>query len=257
MILTLDIGNSQIKCAVVNGTRVIGRETLETDRYKKANNLSDMIRRVSNAVLTLNDALVSSVVPPVTVTALLAIERQTGIRPRLVDHKTRLPFQLAVATPANVGADRLCAAAGALGAKRRNAIVIDAGSAITVDIVRNGAFRGGTIAAGPALSLHALGQYASQLPPIDFSSLKTHFPKRFDDTEAAMILGAGLGGVGVIREAVRHLESSVGASPPKFITGGAAPALLPRLPKTWRYDPHLTLKGLYVISTLNRRKSDR
>ena len=257
MILTLDIGNSHIKCAVVDGTRVVGRETLETERYKNATNLSDMIRRVSNAVLSVDDALVSSVVPPVTVKALLVIERQTGIRPRLVDHKTRLPFQLAVATPANVGADRLCAAAGAVGAKRRNAIVIDAGSAVTVDIVRDGVFRGGTIAVGPALALRALGQYASQLPPIDFSRVETPFPRRFDDTEAAMTLGAGLGGVGLIREAVRYLESSVGASPPKYITGGAAPALIPRLPRSWRHDPGLTLKGLYVISTFNRRGSDR
>jgi type III pantothenate kinase len=257
MILAVDIGNSGIKCAVVDATRVLGRETLETGRHQKGSHLSDMIRRVSSAVLSVDDALVSSVVPSVTITALLAIERQIGIRPRLVDPKSRLPFQLAVAAPAGVGSDRLCAAAGAVGAKRRNAIVIDAGSAITVDLVRNGEFRGGAIALGPVLSLRALGQYASQLPQIDFTRVVTPFPKRFDDTETAMTLGAGLGGVGFIREAVRFLEASVGASPPKYLTGGAVASLLPRLPPSWRHEPDLTLKGLYVISQLNRRKSDR
>ncbi len=257
MILAVDIGNSRVKCAVVDGTRVFGREKLETSRCQDGTHLSDVIRRVSNAVLSVDDALVSSVVPSVTVKAMLIIERQTGIRPRLVEYKARLPFQLAVATPANVGADRLCAAAGAVGAKRRNALVIDAGSAITVDVVRDGEFRGGVIAVGPSLSLVALGRYASQLPTIDFDRVESAFPGRLDDTEAAMTLGAGLGGVGAIREAVRYVEAFVGSSLPKFITGGAAPALLPRLPRTWHHDPDLTLKGLHVISTLNRRKSDR
>jgi pantothenate kinase type III len=72
-----------------------------------------------------------------------------------------------------------------------------------------------------------------------------------------MTLGAGVGAVGAIREAVRYLEAAVGASSSKFITGGAAPALLARLPRSWHHDPDLTLKGLHTISTLNRRETDR
>jgi len=257
MILAVDIGNTRIKGAVLDGVRVIGQETVETSRCENGTLLEDMVRRVSNAVLSLDDAWVSSVVPPVTVKAIRAIERQTGISPRLVDHKSRLPFQLAVEAPAKIGADRLCAAAGAVGAKRRNAVVIDAGSAVTVDVVRNGVFLGGAIAVGPSLALRALGRYASQLPQIDFSSVQTPFPRRFDDTESAMTLGASAGSVGAIRETVRYLEASVGASPSKFVTGGAAAALITRLPRSWHYDPDLTLKGLYTISTLNRRAGDR
>jgi type III pantothenate kinase len=256
MILAVDIGNSQVKCAVVDGKRVIGKESLETGRCNNVTILGDMIRRVANSVLSVDDVVMSSVVPPLTVKVVLVIERQTGIRPRLVDYKTRLPFKLAVTAPAKVGADRLCAAAGAVAGRRRSAVVVDVGSAVTVDIVRDGEFLGGAIAVGPSLSLRALGQYASQLPDIDFARVETPFPRRFDNTEAALILGASLGVVGGIRECVRYLEASVGFCPPKLITGGAAPALIARLPRSWHHDPDLTLKGLYVISTLNRRKSD-
>ena len=211
MILAVDIGNSRVKCAVVDGGRIIGREALSTARCDNATTVADMIRRVATAVLSVERAVVSSVVPPVTVKVMRAIEDQTGGRPRLVDYKTRLPFRLAVAAPARVGADRLCAAAGALGLRRRNAVIIDAGSAITVDVVRDGVFLGGVIAAGPALALRALGDHASQLPAIDFAGLDSPFPKRMDDTLTAMTLGAGLGGVGVIRESVRYVETAAGA----------------------------------------------
>lgn len=250
MILAVDIGNSRVKCALVDGARVIGREALPTARCDNATTLADMIRRVATAVLSVERSAVSSVVPPMTVEVLRMIEDQIGDRARLVDYKTRLPFRLDVAAPARVGADRLCAAAGALGARRRNAVIIDAGSAITVDAVRDGVFLGGVIAAGPALALRALGDHASQLPAIDFASLDSPFPKRIDDTHYAMTLGAGLGGVGVIREAVRYVEAIAGATLPRYITGGAAPALLARLPRSWRHDPDLTLKGLDVIDQL-------
>lgn len=256
MILAIDIGNSRVKCAVVDGERVIGRESVDTSRFEDDTTLSDVIRRVSGAVLSVDRASVSSVVPRITVKAIRVIERHIGNRPRLVDHNLRLPFRLAVAAPAKVGADRLCAASGAVGTRRQNAIVIDAGSAITVDVVRNGVFKGGAIAVGPSLALRALGQYASQLPTIDLPGAEPAFPRRFDDTVTALTLGALLGGVGVIREAVRYLEESTGAAYPKFITGGAAAALIPRLPRSWRHDPDLTLKGLYVIDSLNRRESD-
>lgn len=255
MILAVDIGNSRIKSAVLDGTTVAGRETFDTARRDVAAILDGMLRRVSDAPRVLDDVWVSSVVPAVTVGVTRAIRRQTGISPQLVDHRSRLPFLLSGDAPASIGADRLCAAAGAVGTRRRNAVVIDAGSAVTVDIVRHGVFLGGAITIGPALALRALGQYASRLPHIDFANAVNLYPRRFDGTEAAMTLGAGAGSVGAIREAVRHIEATVGVSPPKFITGGAAPALLAHLPRSWHHDPDLVLKGLYTVSALNRRRT--
>jgi len=257
MILTVDIGNSYVKCAVVDGERVIGGEHLETKRCENAVAVSDMIRRVTSTVLSIDRAILSSVVPRATVTISRAIELQLGAGPMVVNCNMRLPFRLAVSDPPQVGADRLCAAAGAVGSKRRNAIVIDAGSAITIDVVRDKEFRGGIIAAGPAIALVALHTYASQLPAIDYSASDAHFPKTFDTTRTAMTLGAGLGSVGVIREAVRFLEKVVGMSPRKYITGGFGGVLSSHLPESWRFEPDLTRRGLYVIASLNRRQSDR
>jgi len=257
MIITIDIGNSYVKCAVIDGDRVLGGERVETKRCENSTVANDMVRRVTSAVLSIDRAILSSVVPPVTANVVRAVEKQLGSRPQVVDCNMRLPFRFAVGEPSQVGTDRICAAAGALGLKRRNAIIIDVGSAITVDVVRDGAFLGGVIAAGPGMMLASLHRHASQLPEIDFARLNTPFPGSFDTTRTAMTLGAGLGGVGAIRESVRYLEASVGASLRKYLTGGFGRQLSSRLPSTWKFDPNLTLKGLHVIASLNRRKADR
>jgi type III pantothenate kinase len=251
VILATDIGNSNLKCAVVDRNGVLGRESLPLRRCRDATAVADMIRRVSNTVLSIDDALICSVVPPFNGLVAAAIRRQLGRAPRLVDYTYRFPFDLNVPVPSQVGADRLCAAAGALGAARRNGIVIDAGSAITVELIRDGAYLGGIIAAGPSLALRALNRYASKLPAIAYANLGIPFPRTFDTTEPAMILGASLGAVGVIRESVRYLESAVGAAPPKYLTGGFAHVLRGRLPRSWDFDPDLVLKGMYVVAGLN------
>ena len=251
MILAIDIGNSSLKCAVVDRNGVLGRESLPLARCRDTTALSDVIQRVSSSVLSVERAVLSSVVPPLDGLVVGAVRKQLDQVPRVIDHTDRFPFKLDVPVPSQVGTDRLCAAAGAVGFNRKNAVVIDAGSAITVDLVRDGFFRGGVIAAGPAIALRALNLYASKLPVIAYSSLGIPFPRMFDTTEPSMTLGASLGALGAVRESVRFLESSVGVTPPKYLTGGIGFVLRGRLPKSWVFDPDLTLKGIYVIATLN------
>jgi type III pantothenate kinase len=256
MILCLDIGNSFIKCAVVGADRVLGREKIETARFSDTTALPDLVKRVSGTVLSIDSAAVSSVVPQATTAAVSAVTKQLGKSPQVIEHSLRLPFALEVPDPSLIGTDRICAAAGALGTKGLNGIVIDAGSAITVDLVHKGAFIGGIILAGPSMVLESLHRYASQLPAIDLKQVDTIFPAGFGHTELAMALGAGLGCTGGIRASVKFLQSTSGVTPRKFLTGGQAVRLAPRLPQSWKYDPDLTFKGMYNIVLLNTRAAD-
>lgn len=251
-VLCLDVGNSSIKCAVIGENFVLGREELPTASYRNGTSLIDMVKRVSGAVLSIDAVTVSSVVPLATPVLRKVIEEQLGAIPSVIDHSMKFPFELDLPQPEVVGTDRFCAAAGALGPKARSAVVVDVGTAITVDLVHDGVFRGGVISAGPALILDSLFRYASKLPRIDFNAVETPFPRRFGLTKDAMTLGAGLGCVGGIRESVRYLEKSFGTKPRKFLTGGQGRRLAPRLPKTWKYDRDLTLKGIYRITLLNQ-----
>ncbi|MFH1754529.1 MAG: type III pantothenate kinase, partial [Candidatus Latescibacterota bacterium] len=135
--------------------------------------------------------------------------------------------------------------------RRKDAIVIDVGSAVTVDLVKNRSFKGGVILAGPALSLLALAQNTEKLPLLEYRLPTVGLIGRFDSTEHSMRMGAWLGTLGGIRAAVTLFEKSAGRSITKIITGGGADTVAASLPKGWRREPHLVMKGLYRIWEMN------
>jgi len=257
MILCIDIGNSGVKMGVLDGERVLSRERLAFPELRDTNAFEMAVHRASSAVLRLNGVIVSSVAPDETPDVVAGVQARTGVRPRVVSHEMRLPIDLAVPIPSRVGTDRICAASGALGGRRRNAIVIDVGSTITVDLVRNGQFLGGVIMPGPAMALSAMGRGTGQLPVLDPAALADHWPESFDFTEPSMVLGSSLGAVGGIREVVRYLEAQSGAVSRHVITGGGADVVAGRLPTSWIHDPDLVLRGLYRIAKSERRMNLR
>ena len=252
MILCVDIGNSWIKMAVADEPGVLGRERFATRAvHHDLGGLELAVRRSSAAVLAVRAAVACSVVPELTRDVLKCVGDVLGLRPVLVTHEMRFPMEIALPLPSRVGVDRLCVAAGALGGRRRHAIVADAGSAVTVDLVRDGKYLGGAIFAGPDAALDALHARTSQLPAIDFAALEDHWPDSFDTTEGAMVLGASLGTVGAIREVARHLERHAGSRPPRFLTGGWAGVLGAALGPGWTVDTDLAIRGLHRVAQLN------
>ena len=247
MTLCLDIGNSFAKCAVVDGERVTSHERIPTSEIGR---LGDVVRRLIGDGTDV-PAIVSSVVPDATDLAVAAIEREIGAVPVVVSHRMLFPFDVSVARPEILGTDRLCAAAGAMRARRQNAIVVDVGSAITIDVVDHGKFLGGLILTGPKLALRALGDHTGKLPHIDFDTIPDPLPTFFDTTESAMTIGSVLGSVGGIREAVQYLSGRCGRSPRRVLTGGQAATLAQFFPAGWEYDHDLVLKGLARIAALN------
>lgn len=251
MILTVDAGNTRIKYAVVDAGGVVPLGSHSTRENVRASCARILAANPGRAA-SLEGVAMASVVPSVSRSLASALRGSTGLRPLVIDHRLRLPFVLAVARPDRVGVDRLCAAAGASIPRRRGVIVIDVGSAITVDLVERRRYRGGVILAGPALALEALGAYAEQLPDIDYARVREPFPALFTGTETSMILGASRGAVGAVREAVRVLQARAGTALPKVLTGGAAASLSAGFPASWRREPHLVHAGIFRIWSMNR-----
>ncbi|MDP6408009.1 MAG: type III pantothenate kinase [Planctomycetota bacterium] len=126
--------------------------------------------------------------------------------------------------PESVGLDRLFAARGALGVAGAPAIVVDAGTALTVDaLTTDGAghavFAGGAIAPGPRLWAAALAAGAARLPSVD---PRPEAPALGLDTERALIAGCSVGFVGAARELVECVGREAGiVDAPLVLTGGA------------------------------------
>ena len=141
-------------------------------------------------------------------------------------HSPDCGLELAVTSPETTGKDRLFAARAARElAGGRAAIVVDVGTAMTVDLVADGAFQGGAIAPGPALLARALGGGAAQLFEVEPRAGVAALGR---DTRSALEAGVVVGLRGAARALVEGLtEAHLGSDAPTiFVTGGARGLLL-------------------------------
>jgi type III pantothenate kinase len=180
-----------------------------------------------------------------------------------------LPLRVAVPRPDMVGVDRLldAVAANRLRDAGRPAVVVDVGTAITVDALSaNGVFLGGAILPGIGMSARALNEFTDLLPLIDVGQVANlpENPRQIGnlphgdltvppppvgrDTEAAMRSGLFWGAVGAIRELVARAADDAGAQPQVFLTGGAGPAVADLLGPDAHQVPHLTLAGIVLTA---------
>jgi type III pantothenate kinase len=202
--ILLDIGNSTAKVAIADPEKIVSVQHCEspTDAF-----LQPLVQRYRPSV-----AVVASV---------RGDAREVGERLRpwvadvlLLSHQTPLPVRNLYATPETLGVDRLAAAVGAQHLfPRRNCLIIDCGTAITIDFLsRSGEFLGGNISPGLQLRFKALQQFTARLPMGDRSDETADIGT---DTRAAIAAG-------VCRGALLELEGYIGQYPAylPLLTGG-------------------------------------
>lgn len=146
--------------------------------------------------------------------------------------------------PGQLGTDRWAALIAAHHAARVNQLVVNAGTALTVDALRaDGRFRGGLIVPGPALMRRSLGGGTAQLRLTDGAF--DPFPKSTPD---AITTGAVQAAVGAI-ERMRDAMAADGFAPERIVlAGGAAPELAPHLPMPVALNDNLVLDGIVLIA---------
>jgi type III pantothenate kinase len=190
-----------------------------------------------------------------------------------------LPLTVRLERPDMVGVDRLvdAVAANCLRAADRPAVIVDVGTAITVDWVSaDGAFRGGAILPGLRMSAQAMHELTDLLPLVDVSDLAAPPPALGTTTISAMQSGLFWGTVGAIRQLIEQLtagaadakmlldspgplagtrpertlgDATLAASPQVFLTGGASPVVARLLGRDVRHVPNLTLLGIALSAT--------
>jgi type III pantothenate kinase len=158
--------------------------------------------------------------------------------------------------PARVGIDRLLAALAAdrLRQPDHPAIIVDMGTAITVDLLEaDGAFAGGAILPGVAMSARALSEQTDALPLVSIEGLQSRPPALGKSTTAAIQSGLCWGTIGAIRELVSQLSQGLSPPPELFLTGGCSQqmseSLSASIGRPVRYVPHLVLSGIALVET--------
>jgi len=161
-----------------------------------------------------------------------------------------LPIACHVDAPGRVGHDRLAAAvaANALRSAGRPAIVIDAGSAITVDLVAaDGAFEGGVILPGFRMSAEAL--YGADLLPLAELAPNDEPPRVIGkSTDGAICSGLFWGAVGAVREIITRMSAGLNQPPEIFVTGGDLRRLAEHLGDETIFVPNMVLSGIAIAA---------
>lgn len=146
--------------------------------------------------------------------------------------------------PAQIGIDRLAAAAAAHRAAPagRAAVVVDAGTALTVDAIdAAGTFRGGVIAPGLRLGLNALSAGTSFLPHVELTPTTPLLGK---NTVDGLCSGALHGTAALVEGLCARMATALDSPSAIFLTGGDAPLLQPHIAAAVTCDPDLVLRGL-------------
>ena len=265
MLLAIDIGNTNVvlACAEVGRNLFEDRPPiwrLETDADKNSADYAAAIRDLLGAdrCAAVTGAIVASVVPALSTVICDAVASATGHVPLLVgDDGVDLGIDINIDEPEQAGADRLVNAVGAQAHHQLPAIVLDFGTATTLDLVgADGAYEGGIIAPGVALSIDALEAAAAQLPRLAPREFGADLPILGKNTVSAMESGIFWGYVSMIEGLLARLRADHG-DVSMIATGGLAGLFSAHLPGINAVDPDLTVKGLFEIYARNSSAAAR
>lgn len=233
--ILLDVGNATVKAVLVESGRFTRRWRFETD--------GDPGEAMERLIEAGAQGLAYSSVVPAWTEALRSIgagDFEEGIVE--AGHLSGFPFVLSVREPEKVGPDRLCAVAGAWSEGSREAVIVDAGTAVTIDLLSGGAFRGGSIFPGITLLAGALHARTALLPLVGEPPADLEPPGM--DTSEALASGIRWGLVGAVKELVSRTLTE-GAD--LWVTGGGGERITPHLGDRARLDPDLVFKGLLLL----------
>ena len=246
MILAVNIGNTNIRAAIgqrqpVSEAVAFWEEVPTGDAvawFFEEQFGGDLWQRIEGCII-------ASVAPKKTPVVMDAIRAKTSAPLRRIGFASLRGLSVAryKDTP---GEDRVVCCVGALQKYAPPLIMIDFGTATTVNVIdAEKRFLGGAILAGLHISLEALAGRTAQLPLIE--QLRGEIPLIGGSTREGLISGAVLGEAFAAEGYVARLRESLGAGTPVIVTGGHAPAILPYCTFAHIHEPNLLLSGLFAL----------
>jgi type III pantothenate kinase len=249
VLLLVDIGNTNVKFGIDVAGELRSRWRVHTDRTSMPDEWWIVLNTLAVAdgitLTEIDGAVVSSSVPSVTPWITTMIRDRIGIEPVTVGPTTDLGITVQIDNPTEVGPDRLVDAAAAYDRFGGPVVVLDFGTATTLNVVNHdGAFIGGAIAPDLRSAHDALVGKAAKLTSVDLV-----FPPSVigHNTVTAMQSGIMLGYVGLINGLIEQIDAELGEQPTVVSTGGFGGLFKDRCPRISAYEPDLTIDGLRLV----------
>ena len=254
MLLAIDIGNTNISMGGIEDDKIVFEARIATDRIKTSDQYGVEIKNILSlfevAPQDIDDCIIASVVPPVFNSVRTGMLKVIGKAPMVVGPGIKTGLNIQMDNPSQVGSDRIVIAVAALAEYAPPLILLDLGTATTIEAVGEGStYLGGCIIPGVRISLDALSTHAAQLPGIRLDRPKRVIGK---NTEDSMRSGIMYGTAALIDGMLERMEDELGCQATVVATGGMAQFIVPLCKRQINLEKDLLLKGLNIIYKKNR-----
>lgn len=265
MIIVLDIGNTHVHIGLFTRGKLRASWTLSSDPRRTVDEYGLQFAGILGDEIGIEGAIVSSVVPRLTSTITRAVERTCHVEPMVLSARTNIGIRNGYLHPDEVGMDRLASAVGGYHLYGSPLLVLDFGTAITLDYLSapepsdsRPVYRGGIIMPGIQLAAEALARGTAQLPTIDITQ-----PVNLIGRTTVESIRSGLvnGYIGALDSLVHRAKQEISSNCRVISTGGDAARLREHMPFVDAVEEDLTLYGLRQIYGINNNcplpESDR
>ncbi len=254
MLLAIDIGNTNLVIGCIDNDKIVFKARIATDRTRTSDQygveIKNMIEAFGVKISQITDCIISSVVPPVFNSVRTGVMKVIGKQPLVVGPGLKTGLNIHMDVPSQVGSDRIVIAVAALAEYKAPLILLDMGTATTIEVVEpENQYMGGIIFPGVKISLDALTSRAAQLPGISLDKPKHVIGK---NTVDCMRSGMLYGTAAMIDGLIERIEEELGHSSTLIATGGMAQFITPLCKRQIILEKDLLLKGLNIIYKKNK-----
>ena len=254
MILTLDIGNTNIKTALFEGMEMRQYWRISTDRQRSSDELGLLLmnllqyHRIDRSQI--DGIMMSSVVPQINFTVEHMCRNYFGIEPMKIEPGVKTGINIRYENPRELGSDRIANAVAAYELYGGPCITIDFGTATSFGVIsEKGEFLGGAICPGLKLAADALTERAAKLPRFELAKPDSVIGR---NTVTNMQAGIVYGYIGQVNYLIERMKKELNAPHARVIaTGGLAVLVAEESNVIDVMDGLLTLKGLCLIHAKN------
>lgn len=256
MLLTIDIGNTNIVMGVMKGMELVASFRMTTQMPRTSDEygitMVEMLKNRGIEVESLKAVIISSVVPNIMYSFNNGIKKYLNKNPLVVGPGLKTGLAIRTDNPKTVGADRIVNCVAAYELYGGPCMSIDFGTSTTYDIVNEkGEFIGGLITPGIKISADVMWQRAAQLPHMEIKKPKSILDCK--NTISSMQAGLVYGYIGQVEYIVKKVKEEMNCPDLKIIaTGGLAKIIQNGTDVIEEYDGLLTLKGLSLIYEKNK-----
>jgi type III pantothenate kinase len=254
MLLAVDIGNTNIALGVFDGKDLIQHWKIRSEQGKTSDEyeiiLLNLLSLADLEVKSILSVIISSVVPPLTPVFQNLSQDFLNVNPLVVGPGLKTGMPILYGNPQEVGADRVVASVAAFDKYGGPAIIVDFGTATTVDAIsKDGEYLGGAIAPGIQIAAEALYLKTAKLPHIEIKKPKNAIGRT---TVTSMQSGMYFGYIGLISNIIDEISKELGDGIKIIATGSFASQIHPDLVCIEYLEPFLVLEGLKIIHDRNK-----